>query len=257
MRAYNVNSGENQTIYANFPLQTAKHMTNEKGLLDSGATHNFIDIRTIIRLGIGTKRLKEPRTVTNVDGTMNQARQINRYANLQFNYDGKTKDLPIYVTNLERDRIILGLPWFQELKPTISWSRGKLLGKLVVKTSSKVLEINKTTLATSWAIQTETDKTRLSEKDVPDQYKDYVDVFSEEKAKRFPPARKEDHQIKFTNNIPKFFKGGVYSLTVKQTAFLRKWLDEELKKGFIRPSKSPYPSPTFLIKKKNGDYRVV
>jgi hypothetical protein len=44
MRAYNVTSGENQTIYANFPLQTAKHMTDEWGLLDSGATHNFIDI---------------------------------------------------------------------------------------------------------------------------------------------------------------------------------------------------------------------
>jgi hypothetical protein len=44
---------------------------------------------------------------------------------------------------------------------------------------------------------------------------------------------------------------------VKQTAFLRKWLDEELSKGFIRPSKSPYPSPTFLIEKKNGDYQVV
>jgi hypothetical protein len=46
-------------------------------------------------------------------------------------------------------------------------------------------------------------------------------------------------------------------MTVKQTTFLRKWLDEELKKGFIRPSKSLYPSPTFLIKKKNRDYQVV
>jgi hypothetical protein len=46
-------------------------------------------------------------------------------------------------------------------------------------------------------------------------------------------------------------------MMVKQTNFLRKWLDKELKKGFIRPSKSPYPSPTFLIEKKNGDYRVV
>jgi hypothetical protein len=44
MRANNVSSGENQTIYANFPLQTAKHTTEERGLLDSGATHNFIDI---------------------------------------------------------------------------------------------------------------------------------------------------------------------------------------------------------------------
>jgi hypothetical protein len=127
-------------------------MTNEQGLLDSGAIHNFIDIRTIIRLGIGTRRLKKPRTVTNVDGTMNRAGQINRYANLQFDYNGKTKDLPVFVTNLRKDRIILGLPWFQELEPTISWKQGELQGELTVKTSSKVLEINKTTLATSWAI---------------------------------------------------------------------------------------------------------
>lgn len=60
MRAYHVSSNENETIYASFPFITAKHETQEEGLLDCGATHNFIDIRTIIRLGIGTKRLKEP-----------------------------------------------------------------------------------------------------------------------------------------------------------------------------------------------------
>jgi hypothetical protein len=97
----------------------------------------------------------------------------------------------------------------------------------------------------------------MSEKDVPKQYRDYADVFSKEKAKRFPPAREEDDQIKFTDNVPKYFKGDVYSLTVGQTAFLRKWLNKELSKGFIWPSKLPYPCPTFLIEKKNGDYRVV
>jgi hypothetical protein len=201
--------------------------------------------------------LKKPRTVTNVDGTTNRARQINRYANLNFKYDGKTKDLPVFVTNLGRDRIILGLPWFQELKPMISWKQGELLGDLTVKTTSKALEINKTTIATNWAIKREPDKMRMTEEDIPKQYKDYTDVFSEEKAKRFPPPRKEDHQIKFTSNVPKYFKGDVYSLTIDQTAFLRKWLDKELTKGFIRPSKSLYPCLTFLIEKKNGDYRVV
>jgi hypothetical protein len=48
MQACNVSSRENQTIYANFPLQTTKQMTDEWGLLDSGATHNFINIRMII-----------------------------------------------------------------------------------------------------------------------------------------------------------------------------------------------------------------
>jgi hypothetical protein len=96
----------------------------------------------------------------------------------------------------------------------ISWKQGELLGKLMVRTSSKTSEINKTTLAMSWAIQGESNKTQMSEKDIPEQYKDYADVFSEEKAKRFPLKREEDHQIKFTENVPKYFKGDVYSLTV-------------------------------------------
>jgi hypothetical protein len=54
----------------------------------------------------------------------------------------------------------------------------------------------------------------MLEKDIPEQYKDYTDVFSEEKAKRFPLKREEDHQIKFTKNVPKYFKGDVYSLTI-------------------------------------------
>jgi hypothetical protein len=44
MRAFNVSSKENRTIYVKFPLQTTKQTTDEQGLLDSGATHNFIDI---------------------------------------------------------------------------------------------------------------------------------------------------------------------------------------------------------------------
>jgi hypothetical protein len=68
----------------------------------------------------------------------------------------------------------------------ILWKQRELLGNLSVKMSSKILEINKTTLATSWAIKGETDKVRMTEKEVPKHYEDYLDVFSEEKAKRFP-----------------------------------------------------------------------
>jgi hypothetical protein len=61
--------------------------------------------------------------------------------------------------NLGRDRIILGLPWFQELEPMISWKQGELLRDLTVKTNLKVLEINKTTIAMNWAIKREPNKT--------------------------------------------------------------------------------------------------
>ena len=256
MRACNVSSGQSVPIYANFTFETAKQKTEETGLLDSGATHNFIDVRTVLRLGVGTRRLEEARTVTNVDGTENQSGQITRYANLQLTYNDTTKNTPFYVTNLGRDRILLGLPWFKEFEPTIDWKGGKQKGTMTMKTTSRVAQIN-ATQATTWAIENEKNKTRLSEDSVPEQYKEYSDVFSEQKAKRFPPDREENHEIEFTSDVPKFFEAKVYQMPHKQVTFLRKWLDEELAKGFIRPSKSPYPSPTFLIDKKNGDYRVV
>src|SRR6267154_6689612 len=92
-----------EALYAHFPFETAKHTTDEKGLLDSGATHNFIDVRTAICLGVGTRKLKTPRTVTNVDGTTNQAGTISKYTILTCTYNGKQTKLPFYVTNLGKD----------------------------------------------------------------------------------------------------------------------------------------------------------
>jgi hypothetical protein len=41
------------TLYANITFKTSQLMANEKALLDSGATENFIDETTWQRLGIG------------------------------------------------------------------------------------------------------------------------------------------------------------------------------------------------------------
>ena len=43
----------------------------ETALLDSGATENFIDHTTVVKLRLGTKKLPKPRPVYNVDGTLN------------------------------------------------------------------------------------------------------------------------------------------------------------------------------------------
>ena len=257
MRACNVSSGQSVPIYANFTFETAKQKTEEKGLLDSGATYNFINVRTVLRLGVGTRRLKEARTVTNVDRTENQLGQITRYANLQLTYNNTTQDTPFYVTNLGRDRILLGLPWFKEFEPTIDWKAGKQKGTMMMKTTSRVVQIN-ATQATTWAIENEKNKTRLSEDSVSEAIQRIQRCILRTKGKKIPSAnREENHEIEFTTDAPNFFEAKVYQMPNKQVTFLRKWLDEELAKGFIRPSKSPYPSPTFLIDKKDGNYRVV
>jgi len=126
--------------------------------LDSGASHNFIDIRTIWRLGIGTARLTEPREVTNVDGTLNRGGKISKYADLTFNCQGKTASLPFFVTNLGKDRIIFGIPWLQEFEPRIKWTEGTIDGDIRAYTKTKIAKLNATTLASEWAIAAEHSK---------------------------------------------------------------------------------------------------
>jgi len=60
---------------------------------------------------------------------------------------------------------------------------------------------------------------------------------------------------------PKSFK--TYNLTPEETKELDSFLDEQLAKGYIRPSKSPMASPFFFVSKKDGklqpcqDYRYL
>ena len=49
----------------------------------------------------------------------------------------------------------------------------------------------------------------------------------------------------------------VYPMTQVEDMALDDWLDEQLAKGYIRPSISPYASSFFFIKKKDGKLRPV
>jgi Reverse transcriptase (RNA-dependent DNA polymerase) len=89
---------------------------------------------------------------------------------------------------------------------------------------------------------------------VPAEYHEYLDIFSEEKAYRFPESRPWDHKIKMKEGFkPKSFKN--YNLTPAEQIELDKFLKENLKKGYIRPSQSPMASPFFFVFKKDGKLR--
>ena len=91
MQAYNVKSSNSETIYTLLSFTTTQYMTQESALLDTGATHNFLDLRTVIQLGIGTRKLKQPRTVSNVDGTKNKAGLISKYVTITVLLKNKKK----------------------------------------------------------------------------------------------------------------------------------------------------------------------
>jgi hypothetical protein len=112
--------------------------------------------------------------------------------------------------------------------------------------------IHKTNIATELAIEENSKKQdKMDEQLVPAEYHEYLDIFSEEKAHRFPESRPWDHKIEMKEGFePKSFKN--YNLTLAEQLELDKFLKENLKKGYIQPSQSPMASPYFFVSKKDG-----
>ena len=100
----------------------------------------------------------------------------------------------------------------------------------------------------------EKEKSRSFEDMVPEIYHGYKDVFEKKAAERFPESRPYDHAIDLKPDfVPRNCK--VYPLSPKEQTALDEFIDENLRKGYIRPSKSPQASPFFFVSKKDGSLR--
>ena len=79
-------------------------------------------------------------------------------------------------------------------------------------------------------------------------------LFSDKEAKKFPPSCREgDHKIKLTAEAPEKFNCKLYPMSLKDQAVEDKFIDENLEKGYIVPSSSPYGFSTFMVAKKDSD----
>jgi gag-polyprotein putative aspartyl protease len=97
-------------------------MVGEAALVDSGASENFIDQRTVERWGIATRQLPIPVRVTNVDGTNNWSGAVTRYAVLHVTWGSKSEELLFLVANLGQDWIIFGFTWLKAFNLKINWT---------------------------------------------------------------------------------------------------------------------------------------
>jgi hypothetical protein len=92
---------------------------------------------------------------------------------------------------------------------------------------------------------------------VPKEYHKYAKVFSETEAQRFPKKKPFDHAIDLLPDAPATLDCKLYPLAPGEQHALDDFIKEHLKKGYIQPSNSPYASPFFFIKKKDGKLRPV
>jgi len=92
---------------------------------------------------------------------------------------------------------------------------------------------------------------------VPEPYRDFGKVFSESASERLPAHQPWDHAIELVPGAPETMRTKVYPMSLNEQEELDRFLDENLWKGYIRPSKSPLSSPVFFVKKKDGKLRFV
>jgi len=90
----------------------------------------------------------------------------------------------------------------------------------------------------------------------PDCVREFESVFAKEDFDILPEHRQWDHAIKLIpGSEPKSSK--VYPLSPVEQKELDVFLEENLRTGRIRLSKSPMAAPVFFIKKKDGSLRLV
>lgn len=89
---------------------------------------------------------------------------------------------------------------------------------------------------------------------LPVQYHDYLDVFSKKESDKLPPHRAYDHAIKLKEGFQPPSQT-LYGMSRDEIEELRRYLDDNLAKGFIRSSSSHASSPVMFVKKPGGGLR--
>lgn len=238
-------------------------------LVDTGATGiSFIDERFARHHNLPLHKLTTPREVEVIDGRPIRSGRITHFARFRLRISQHEEELSSFVTQLGQYPFILGIPWLRQHDVNVRF-RSNLLTfdsrECIPKHCMDTVTIKgifsdstKTTIATidSTPVKQPTNDDQAEiRKRIPKEYHDYLRLFDKSSADVLPPRRIYDHRIPLKKDfVPPF--GPLYSMSPIELRTLREWLDENLKKGFIRASSSPAASPVLFVKKKDGSLRV-
>jgi len=238
--------------------------------------------------------LDKPIRVYNVDGTLNQGGLITHEVTLMLLHKGhKEKQYSKYVT-LESQPSLLGIPGWQKHNSEIDWKTGDIKFTKcpqecnvankkckqkkalafkykvsveeideVIEEEEKVCEDNKDTeddiylqvLEYIREVETKIEK-KTDEEMVPPQFHAYLDVFKKALSERMPVHKPWNHAIDLNPNFVSQ-KSKLYPMSPMEQQKVRDFIDNQLKKGYIQPTKSPQTFPVFFISKKDRKKRMV
>jgi len=202
-----------------------------------------------------------------VDGTSNSGGAITHEVEVNMFYKEHVERVRMNAYELGKMDVILGMPWLAAHNPEIDWEKGEvritrcppMCGKAVKIKEKKEIREDKRKII-RWTVDEKEDWEREEEIEedhrkveemVPKWFHRWLKVFGKIESKRMPVRKVWDHAIKLNDDF-KASKVKVYPLSRNEKKEVQKFVDEHLKKGYIRPSKLPQTSPVFFVGKRDG-----
>jgi len=200
-----------------------------KALLDSGATGLFMDTTFTKEKRFKIEKLKKPLLVRNVDGTTNAGGAITHQVECNMFFKGHVERARMDIYNLGKIELILEMPWLAAHNPEIDWEKGEvkmtrcppIYGKR--KQEGKGKKVRKT--------EKDKDK-KVLRKLVPKRFWKWKKVFGKKESERMPVQKTWDHAIELKEGFtPR--KGKIYSLSREEREEVQKFVEDQLRKGYI------------------------
>jgi hypothetical protein len=241
-------------------LQTKNYSLETTALLDSGASHNFIDKNFALANCVNIVPKGTTHTLELIDGSKSTFGPITHETHeLSLEIKNHKEKITLDLVHSPNFPVILGLSWLRQHDPNVAWSDQTLMFNSQFCKQNCLLpcmEDFKSSHVLLGSSQLIPDGKNTEALIPPPEYAEFQDVFEKKNADRLPEHRKYDVPIDLLpGKQPPW--GGIYSLSEPELKTLKEYIDENLAKGFIRPSKSPAGAPVFFVKKKDGSLRPV
>jgi hypothetical protein len=91
---------------------------------------------------------------------------------------------------------------------------------------------------------------------VPQQYHHILELWDPKDAEELPPSRPSvDHEIYLTEGSQPTHQKA-FGLSRNEMSAVKSYLQDEVRKGWVQPSKSPYAAPLLVVKQPGGGIRI-
>jgi hypothetical protein len=255
-----------------------------KALVDSGATENLVSERAVFAAGLQPLKKQQPYPLHMGNGQTSIIRHEVLGVPLELHKHHEKIDLDYF--GLATHDVILGLPWLRKHNPRVNWKDHKLsldgcdctssldpthltqtmvdektyLNMASPKTRQRQKSVGSVTDSvpgTKPESQTRIMETERAPPEIPKEYQAWKHLFAEVvDATALPSHQPWDHEIPLAEGQTPPWEP-LRGMSEQQLEVTRKYIDANVKKGFIRESTSPAGAALFFVDKKDGGDRPV